>query len=435
VPGITTGCVDGDRAPSVVTLPPLPGGAPTAATVPTILGTPRAGVKLAALPGTWNGGKPVTFAYQWLTCNGACTAIPGATLETYTPTTAQIGHTLEVSVTATAKGGSALATSAPTSIVAAPSGALPPAIVVPPQISGTAQVGQTLTASTGTWNGSPTTYAYQWERCDATGVCTPLDAATTASYVLTPGDVGATMEVVVTATNTVGSQAATSTPTAAVSPAPVPPATPGSAPAQAGQAGAVTTTDASATVTWQPGAVPVDAVVVLTRTPTQLTLALTPAVRQLPWPVDIAYATPPSADQVLGYSVDGKVWSAVAPLTSAALPTGILAGTFEGHILTRKAGSFRLFVANAWGDPRKVSRFAPRLRRVAPIRVTRLRGGASVVSTKLSAPSQVLVLPTRRRLLQPGTFPVAVRVRAGVHRLTITAIDPYGRRGHFTLSF
>jgi hypothetical protein len=67
--------------------------------------------------------------------------------------------------------------------------------------------------------------------------------------------------------------------------------------------------------------------------------------------------------------------------------------------------------------------------------VRTLRNGAHVVSTRLSAPSQVLVLPTRRRLLRPGVFPVTVRVRAGVHRATITAIDPYGRRSRFTVSF
>ena len=435
IPGITTGCVDGDRANGIATIPALPGGTPSSATAPTILGTPRAGVKLAAVPGTWNGGKPVTFAYQWLVCNGACTAIPGATLETFTPTTAQVGHTLEVSVTATTKGGAALATSAPSAVVAAPNGALPPAALTPPVVSGTPQVGQTLTTTTGTWSGTPTTYAYQWQRCDATGVCTALTGATATTYLLTPGDLGATIEVVVTATNTVGSQSATATPTAVVAAAPVPAATPDSSTAQPGQAGAVVTGDASATVTWQPGAVPDATVVALSGSAAQLTLALTPPVQPLAWPVDITYATAPTADQVVGYSTDGRVWSAVAPLTSASLPAGLLAGIYGGDLLTRKAGSFKLFVADAWGDPRKVSRLAPRLRRVAPLKVTRLRSGAFVLTTRLSAPSQVLVLPTRRRLPQPGQFPVTVRVPKTKRSVVITAVDPYGRRATFTLSF
>ena len=39
----------------------------------------------------------------------------------------------------------------------------------PPQISGTPQVGQTLTALHGTWTPTPTSYAYQWRTCDGAG--------------------------------------------------------------------------------------------------------------------------------------------------------------------------------------------------------------------------------------------------------------------------
>jgi hypothetical protein len=198
-----------------------------------------------------------------------------------------------------------------------------------------------------------------------------------------------------------------------------------------GQAGAVVTADASATVVWQPGAVPVGSVVRLDKLPRSLQLGIEPAAT-LPWPVAITYAT---ADQVLGFSTDGRIWSPVTTLASAALPAGVLVGLFEQTIYTRRAGQFRLFAPGLWGDPTKVSKRAPRLRRVAPIRVTTLRGGAHVVSTRLMSPSQVLVLPSRRRLLEAGTFPVKVRVPAGKRSVKIVAIDPYGRRGAFTLSF
>lgn len=443
VPGIPTKCVDGDRVngadPTAFALPAFPSGAPTPATPPTIVGTPRAGAKLAAVPGTWNGGKPVTFTYQWQSCDGvgaSCAPIAGATLETYTPSTADVGHTLAVAVTAAVKTLTATASSAPTTTVAASNGVTVPAVLSSPQVSGTAQVGSTLTATTGSWSGAPTAYAFQWERCDSTaGACAPIEGATAASYVLTPGDIGATIEAFVTATNSAGSQTATSSPTGVVLAAPVPPATPTSATAQAGQAGAVVTADGIAAVTWQPGAVPVGTVVGLATTGNALALTLSPPVATLPWPVDIAYATPPGAAQVVGFSTDGRVWSAVSPLAGAALPTGLLEGVFQGQVLTRKAGLYRLFTANAWGDPRKVSPFAPRLRRVAPIRVTRLRSGALVVATRMSTPSQIFFQPGRRRILGPGTFPVRIRVRRGTHVVHLVAVDPWGRRSGFTLSF
>ncbi|QTK78319.1 hypothetical protein AT6N2_C0412 [Agrobacterium tumefaciens] len=81
---------------------------------------------------------------------------------------------------------------------------------VAPAITGTAQVGQTLTATTGTWSGSPT-YARQWF---AAGVA--ISGATAATYVPVVGDVGKAITVRVTATNDKGSVSVTSAPTAAV---------------------------------------------------------------------------------------------------------------------------------------------------------------------------------------------------------------------------
>ena len=68
-----------------------------------------------------------------------------------------------------------------------------------PTISGTAQQGQTLTASNGSWTNTPSSYAYQWQDCSSS--CVNVSGATSSSYALRSSDVGDTMDVVVTATN------------------------------------------------------------------------------------------------------------------------------------------------------------------------------------------------------------------------------------------
>lgn len=95
--------------------------------------------------------------------------------------------------------------------------ALAPASVSPPAISGTPQQGQTLTASPGTWSADDATFAYQWQHCDAAGAnCTAIAGATAQTYVVSPSDVGATLRVVVTASNRFGAPTATSAQTATV---------------------------------------------------------------------------------------------------------------------------------------------------------------------------------------------------------------------------
>ena len=93
----------------------------------------------------------------------------------------------------------------------------------PPTISGLAQQGQTLSATTGTWTGSPTSFSYQWQRCNSSGAsCAPISgAAATATYPLATADVGQTVRVAVTATNGSGpSQPANSAVTAVVTAVP-----------------------------------------------------------------------------------------------------------------------------------------------------------------------------------------------------------------------
>lgn len=87
-----------------------------------------------------------------------------------------------------------------------------------PAISGTAQTGQTLTASQGSWTSDTTpTFSYQWLACDAQGNnCASISGATNQTYVVQTGDVGKTIRVEVTAKNTSGATSATSAQTAAV---------------------------------------------------------------------------------------------------------------------------------------------------------------------------------------------------------------------------
>lgn len=93
--------------------------------------------------------------------------------------------------------------------------ALIPIVISPAIVTGTAQSGQTLTASPGNWGDEPASYTYQWQHCDGTGSnCTDLAGATASTYAVTPADVGFTLHVEVTATNRFGSASSVSAVTA-----------------------------------------------------------------------------------------------------------------------------------------------------------------------------------------------------------------------------
>lgn len=76
-----------------------------------------------------------------------------------------------------------------------------PANTVAPAITGTAEIGETVSSSTGTWTGVPTpTFAYQWRRNGSN-----ILSATTASYTIQAEDEGDSIDCRVTATNSQGS--------------------------------------------------------------------------------------------------------------------------------------------------------------------------------------------------------------------------------------
>jgi hypothetical protein len=84
-----------------------------------------------------------------------------------------------------------------------------------------------VSTTDGTWSNSPSSYAYQWVRCNTTGgACSAISGATSKSYTLGSGDVGATVRAQVTATNSAGSASGLSNATAVV----VAPASPSSWP-------------------------------------------------------------------------------------------------------------------------------------------------------------------------------------------------------------
>ncbi len=189
---------------------------------PTISGTAQVGETLTASTSgiaDTDGLDNATFSYQWVRNDGTTdTDISGATGSTYTLVDADEGKTIKVKVTFTddANNKESL-TSAATATVAAKANT--PATGAP-TISGTAQVGETLTASTsgiadtdGLTNAS---FSYQWVRNDGT-TDTDISGATGSTYTLVDADEGKTIKVKVTFTDDASNEeSVTSTATATV---------------------------------------------------------------------------------------------------------------------------------------------------------------------------------------------------------------------------
>jgi hypothetical protein len=199
--------------------------APTSTGEPRVSGTPRAGQILRTTRGTWTGTQPIDYVYRWYRCQGRgapdasdCLRIANASDTTYVARGGDVGFRIRSQVTARNDEGSDTATSNPTAVVQpAPSGR--PANTTEPSISGSAAVGQRLTANRGSWSGeAPITYAFQWLRCSAVGDnCSEIAGASDNTYVLVANDSGRTIRVRVTARNAAGARSALSNQTAVVS--------------------------------------------------------------------------------------------------------------------------------------------------------------------------------------------------------------------------
>jgi hypothetical protein len=97
-----------------------------------------------------------------------------------------------------------------------------PANSAEPRLTGAATVGSTLSATTGSWTGNPTGFAFQWVRCPPSGGrpdgsdCASIGGATTSKYVVATADVDRRLRVRVTAANADGQQTVASNATARV---------------------------------------------------------------------------------------------------------------------------------------------------------------------------------------------------------------------------
>lgn len=186
---------------------------------PQITGVAQQGRTLAGSDGTWTGDV-TGYAREWLRCDaaGAACAGTGQVGTTYDAAPADVGSALVLQVRATGPAGSTVARSAATAVV------LPPAPVsdAAPVVTGTAQMGATLSATQGTWSNPVTTYAYQWQRSMDGSTWVDITGATAATYVPVRADADAVLRVVVRATGAGGAATASSAPTAGVlPPAPV----------------------------------------------------------------------------------------------------------------------------------------------------------------------------------------------------------------------
>ena len=192
--------------------------------LPTITGTPQVDQTLTANTSSIDdedGLDSVSYSYQWIRSdNGADTDIAGETDSTYTLVLSDQGKTIKVKVTFTDDDDNdEILTSVATAAVAAKPNTLATGL---PTISGTPQVGETLTADTANISDEDglddVSYSYEWISGGS-----DIDGATGSAYTLTSSEQGETIQVRITFTDDADNEESlTSEATEEVAAAPVP---------------------------------------------------------------------------------------------------------------------------------------------------------------------------------------------------------------------
>lgn len=191
----------------------VPSSPPVNSARPVVTGSATRGSQLTGTNGTWTGiGNQATYQWQSSLDGTTWTAITNATSSARTLTASDVGRYLRLLVTMTNPEGVVSVASVATAQVVA----TPPTNTARPTISGTVQRSQTLVGTLGTWTGADTVYDYQWQRSTDGSTWTAISGATRPSYDLGVADVGATVRLLITASNPDGVGTATSLPTTTV---------------------------------------------------------------------------------------------------------------------------------------------------------------------------------------------------------------------------
>lgn len=171
--------------------------APIKSAKPKISGKLAVGSKLTATH-SWSPAG-LTYAYQWF-ANKVPIATDG-TAKTYTLTPAERGKTITVRVTATNRrfdpATPRLNTATQTSKATKKTG-YGTLGRKKPTIAGTVKAGVELTANTGAWTPSTTSFTYQWYRVNKKNKAKAIAKATAATYTPVAADVGQRLRVRVT---------------------------------------------------------------------------------------------------------------------------------------------------------------------------------------------------------------------------------------------
>jgi hypothetical protein len=224
---------------------------------PTISGGTSVGDTLTGDHGSFDPGAQ-SYKYNWRRCPpdggqgaGNCEGIIDGPDNTYVLQSGDVGFTIRLQVKAFSgpnwTGTKVVRTSNATSQITGQGTG--PTNTGLPTITGTAAVGQTLTANDGSWASKYlANFSWAWLRCDASGNNCAATGTTTNTYVVATADQGSTLRAQEIATNPAGTTKVNSVQTAVVpggkpvtSPPPPPPPTSAGCPAgrRAVQASAV----------------------------------------------------------------------------------------------------------------------------------------------------------------------------------------------------